>query len=66
MIDAVRAVPTIAGKQALGLSSPDKPALHIPEPLSITTAGFSILLIKKIIIKKDIFLVSIKKYLYFR
>jgi hypothetical protein len=34
-------LPTIAGKQHLGASSPAIPALHYPEPLSITTAGFS-------------------------
>jgi len=39
---AVRATPTIAGNTALGLSSPERPALHIPDPLSMTTAGFSI------------------------
>ena len=30
-------LPTIDGKAAFGASSPEKPALHIPEPLSITT-----------------------------
>jgi hypothetical protein len=29
--------PTIDGKDERGASSPDKPALHIPDPLSITT-----------------------------
>jgi hypothetical protein len=29
-------VPTIAGKQVFGPSSPENPALHIPDPLSIT------------------------------
>ena len=32
-------LPTIEGNMALGSSSPAIPALHIPEPLSITTAG---------------------------
>jgi hypothetical protein len=32
-------LPTIAGKQHLGASSPAIPALHYPDPLSITTAG---------------------------
>jgi len=31
-------LPTIEGKVAIGASSPAKPALHIPEPLSITIA----------------------------
>ena len=31
-------LPTIAGKTALGASSPANPALHMPEPLSTTTA----------------------------
>jgi len=30
-------LPTIDGKDDLGASSPDNPALHIPDPLSITT-----------------------------
>jgi hypothetical protein len=30
-------LPTIEGKEDLGASSPERPALHIPEPLSITT-----------------------------
>ena len=29
--------PTIEGKEVLGASSPDMPALHMPEPLSMTT-----------------------------
>ncbi len=29
------------GKTALGASSPAKPALHIPEPLSMTNAATS-------------------------
>ena len=33
--------PTIEGKTALGASSPAKPALHIPDPLSITSAWTS-------------------------
>lgn len=28
------------GKEDLGASSPERPALHIPEPLSMTTAWF--------------------------
>ena len=42
------------GKEVLGASSPDSPALHIPDPLSITTAaldsdiekGFAKLIVK--------------------
>jgi len=34
-------LPTIDGKTALGASSPAKPALHIPDPLSITKAWTS-------------------------
>ena len=30
--------PTIEGKTARGASSPAKPALHMPEPLSTTSA----------------------------
>ena len=41
--------PTMEGKTALGASSPAKPALHIPEPLS-TTRAYK----KKIIKKKGI------------
>jgi len=33
-------VPTIKGKWDLGASSPANPALHIPDPLSITIADF--------------------------
>ena len=33
--------PTMEGKTALGASSPAKPALHMPEPLSITRAATS-------------------------
>merc|ERR1719187_3099223 len=33
--------PTMEGKTALGASSPAKPALHIPDPLSITRAATS-------------------------
>ena len=33
--------PTIEGKTALGASSPAKPALHIPDPLSNTSAWTS-------------------------
>ena len=29
--------PTMAGKEVDGASLPEKPALHIPEPLSMTT-----------------------------
>lgn len=36
-------LPTIEGKDTLGASSPAIPALHIPEPLSITIAGISYL-----------------------
>ena len=32
-------LPTMQGKQVLGASYPATPALHIPEPLSMTTAG---------------------------
>ena len=34
-------LPTIDGNTALGASSPAKPALHIPDPLSITKAATS-------------------------
>ena len=34
-------LPTIDGKTALGASSPAKPALHMPEPLSTTRAAES-------------------------
>jgi len=30
-------LPTMEGKDDRGASSPDSPALHIPDPLSITT-----------------------------
>lgn len=30
-------LPTIEGNEDLGASSPERPALHIPDPLSITT-----------------------------
>merc|ERR1712156_259395 len=33
--------PTMEGKTALGASSPAKPALHMPEPLSTTRAAVS-------------------------
>merc|ERR1719382_470099 len=33
--------PTMEGKTALGASSPAKPALHMPEPLSTTRAATS-------------------------
>ena len=36
-----RGRPTMEGKTALGASSPAKPALHIPEPLSTTRAAAS-------------------------
>jgi len=36
-----RGRPTIDGKTALGASSPPKPALHIPDPLSTTRAAMS-------------------------
>lgn len=36
-----RGRPTIEGKTALGASSPAKPALHIPDPLSTTRAATS-------------------------
>ncbi|RNA22472.1 heterogeneous nuclear ribonucleo D0 [Brachionus plicatilis] len=36
-----RGLPTMDGKTALGASSPAKPALHMPEPLSITNAATS-------------------------
>jgi hypothetical protein len=32
--------PTTEGKEDLGASSPERPALHIPDPLSITTGVF--------------------------
>jgi hypothetical protein len=39
MIPGYFGLPTIDGKQALGASSPAIPALHIPDPLSITIAA---------------------------
>ena len=36
-----RGRPTMDGKTARGASSPANPALHIPEPLSITKAATS-------------------------
>lgn len=36
-----RGRPTIDGKTARGASSPPNPALHIPEPLSTTSASIS-------------------------
>jgi hypothetical protein len=39
MIPGILGLPTIDGKVALGASSPAIPALHIPEPLSMTTAA---------------------------
>lgn len=41
MIPWCLGLPTIDGKTARGASSPAKPALHIPEPLSITNAATS-------------------------
>eukprot|EP00604_Paraphysomonas_vestita_P002669 CAMPEP_0174818624 /NCGR_PEP_ID=MMETSP1107-20130205/1409_1 /TAXON_ID=36770 /ORGANISM="Paraphysomonas vestita, Strain GFlagA" /LENGTH=38 /DNA_ID= /DNA_START= /DNA_END= /DNA_ORIENTATION= len=38
MIPGCFGLPTIDGKTARGASSPAKPALHIPEPLSTTRA----------------------------
>ena len=35
----ILALPTMAGKQHLGASSPAIPALHYPDPLSMTTAA---------------------------
>ena len=40
MIPGIFGLPTIDGKHALGASSPATPALHIPDPLSITTAAY--------------------------
>ena len=37
MIPSDLGLPTIEGKAAFGESSPENPALHIPDPLSITT-----------------------------
>jgi hypothetical protein len=37
MIPSDLGLPTIEGNAALGASSPEKPALHIPDPLSMTT-----------------------------
>jgi len=39
MISGSLGLPTIEGKYVLGASSPAIPALIIPEPLSMTTAG---------------------------
>eukprot|EP00036_Acanthoecidae_sp_10tr_P011734 CAMPEP_0182920570 /NCGR_PEP_ID=MMETSP0105_2-20130417/3563_1 /TAXON_ID=81532 ORGANISM="Acanthoeca-like sp., Strain 10tr" /NCGR_SAMPLE_ID=MMETSP0105_2 /ASSEMBLY_ACC=CAM_ASM_000205 /LENGTH=108 /DNA_ID=CAMNT_0025057987 /DNA_START=43 /DNA_END=369 /DNA_ORIENTATION=- len=41
IIGAWRGRPITDGKTARGASSPAKPALHIPEPLSITRAATS-------------------------
>jgi hypothetical protein len=41
MIPGILGLPTMEGNMALGASSPEIPALHIPEPLSITTAAVS-------------------------
>jgi len=35
MIDSTLGLPTMQGKTALGASSPDKPALVYPDPLSM-------------------------------
>ncbi len=42
------------GKTALGASSPAKPALHIPEPLSITSAATSSDIFKIIFFSEEI------------
>jgi len=39
MIPGIFGLPVIDGKYAFGASSPATPALHMPEPLSITTAA---------------------------
>jgi len=39
MIPSCFGLPTIEGKADLGASSPAIPALHTPDPLSITTAA---------------------------
>eukprot|EP00441_Pelagodinium_beii_P042266 CAMPEP_0197647534 /NCGR_PEP_ID=MMETSP1338-20131121/25721_1 /TAXON_ID=43686 ORGANISM="Pelagodinium beii, Strain RCC1491" /NCGR_SAMPLE_ID=MMETSP1338 /ASSEMBLY_ACC=CAM_ASM_000754 /LENGTH=50 /DNA_ID=CAMNT_0043221359 /DNA_START=51 /DNA_END=200 /DNA_ORIENTATION=- len=41
MIPGIFGRPTIDGNTALGASSPAKPALHMPEPLSTTSAATS-------------------------
>lgn len=42
MIPGIFGRPTTAGNDADGASSPATPALHIPEPLSITIAAYSL------------------------
>eukprot|EP00441_Pelagodinium_beii_P037278 CAMPEP_0197646978 /NCGR_PEP_ID=MMETSP1338-20131121/23964_1 /TAXON_ID=43686 ORGANISM="Pelagodinium beii, Strain RCC1491" /NCGR_SAMPLE_ID=MMETSP1338 /ASSEMBLY_ACC=CAM_ASM_000754 /LENGTH=67 /DNA_ID=CAMNT_0043220669 /DNA_START=5 /DNA_END=205 /DNA_ORIENTATION=+ len=41
MMPGIFGRPTMDGNTALGASSPAKPALHIPEPLSTTRAATS-------------------------
>jgi hypothetical protein len=41
LLDTYVCLPTRAGNTALGASSPANPALHIPDPLSITRAATS-------------------------
>ena len=42
MMPGILGLPTTAGNEAEGASSPATPALHIPEPLSITIAAYSL------------------------
>ena len=49
-------LPTTEGKDDRGASSPDNPALHIPDPLSITTGTpFSSAMLNKILWLRNIF-----------
>eukprot|EP00406_Dinophysis_acuminata_P059291 CAMPEP_0179289020 /NCGR_PEP_ID=MMETSP0797-20121207/41083_1 /TAXON_ID=47934 /ORGANISM="Dinophysis acuminata, Strain DAEP01" /LENGTH=58 /DNA_ID=CAMNT_0020998005 /DNA_START=40 /DNA_END=216 /DNA_ORIENTATION=- len=41
MMPGILGRPTMEGKTALGASSPAKPALHMPLPLSTTSAATS-------------------------
>jgi hypothetical protein len=40
MIEGIFGLPTIVGNYVLGASSPERPALQYPEPLSMTTGTF--------------------------
>jgi len=48
MIPGILGLPTTEGNEALGASSPATPALHIPDPLSITIAAYSLSAILKL------------------
>lgn len=40
MIEGIFGLPTMVGNSLLGASSPERPALQVPDPLSITTGTF--------------------------